>query len=127
MDEILIRRLELRPGSRGDLLCAPPGYAQRLEHPRIRLDPGRRLDFLLLFVADVGDLEARFLGAHRRLRYDGLLWICFPKPAVAWGRADGRNDGWACVIRQGLAGVGRVSLDREWTAARFRPREELAR
>lgn len=127
MDELLIRKLQIQPGMRGTLLFSPPGFVRRLEHPGIHLDAGQRLDFLLLFVSNAGELQSRFLGAHRRLRYDGLLWICFPKPPAVRDDDLSHDNGWSCVTRRGLAGVARVSLDVRWAATRFRPRERLAR
>ena len=127
MDEILIRKLELEPGMRGTVLFPPQGFVNRLSHPGLTLDAGTVLDFVLLFVHNVSELESRFLGGHRRLRYDGLLWICFPKEERRGGTGFSREHGWSCVTRRGLAGVAKISLDQYWAATRFRPRERLAR
>jgi len=126
MDETLIHKLGLREAMRGTVLFPPAGLLERISHPGLRLDAGGDLDFLLLFVSSLDELEKRFIAAHHRLRYDGIFWVGFPKPGAP--TYDLSNDrGWSCITRRGLAQVNQVSLDRNWAAMRFRPRERIAR
>lgn len=82
-------------------------------------------DLLLIFVgnqaamADAAELAARLYvrGKH--------LWIAYPKLSGKLKSDLSRDRGWEPIAAHNLHGVMQVSLNEDWSALRFRYRDEI--
>lgn len=82
-------------------------------------------DLLLIFVgnqaamADAAELAARLYvrGKH--------LWISYPKLSGKLKSDLSRDRGWEPIAAHNLHGVMQVSLNEDWSALRFRYRDEI--
>jgi len=61
------------------------------------------------------------------LKYDGLLWISYPKRSSKVETDLTRDRGWEVMTEAGLRPVTQVSIDALWSALRFRPLERVGR
>ena len=85
------------------------------------------LDLVHLFVNDVAELERFGPVAIESARYDGLLWLSYPKRSSKVETDLTRDKGWEVVSQAGLRPVTQVSVNETWSALRFRPIELVGR
>ena len=72
--------------------------------------------------AGVREAAARILP---RYRDGGHLWLCYPKRSGRIPTDITRDIGWEPVHDAGFLGVAQVAVDSDWSALRFRRREEI--
>ena len=58
-------------------------------------------------------------------RTGGHLWLCYPKTSGRIATDITRDVGWEPVHAAGFLGVAQVAVDADWSALRFRRREEI--
>jgi hypothetical protein len=80
----------------------------------------------LLFAFDRGTIWLHSV-AIAALKYDGLLWISYPKRSSKVETDLTRDRGWEVMTEAGLRPVTQVSIDALWSALRFRPLERVGR
>lgn len=135
----LAKKLQLKPGQRALVLNPPPGYPDLLGelpenvqltfHPEVSpspLDAGQA-DFVHLFVKDQAELAQWAPLALQAVKFDGLLWMSYPKRASKVPTDITRDSGWDPVRRAGLEAISNVSVDNVWSALRFRPSERVGK
>lgn len=111
-------------------LNAPDGFATALgELPPGVVQPDApepgSLDLVALFVKSLAELEAQIPAAIALIKYDGLLWICYPKKSSKIKTDIDRDTGWEKMKGLGYAGVAMVAVDETWSAMRYRPQERV--
>ena len=98
-----------------------PEGVELLEHPE------GDFDFVHLFVRDstgYGSLRPIAFGA---VKYDGLLWISYPKQSSKVATDLSRDVLWKLSEGTGFRPVAQVSVDEVWSAVRCRPVERVKR
>lgn len=125
----LARKLGIREGHRIGWKGAPGGFAELLDpDPAVTIDLGlmgeRGYDVIVVFLPELGAIEGVLARIRPLLRWDGGLWLAWPKLSGALA-SDIRE---ADVRRAGLAG-GLVdnkicAIDRNWSGLRFVYRKE---
>ena len=80
----LLKKLRLQPGQRALILNAPAGYVEGLgELPEgitlTQAPDGEAFDFVHLFVKDSAQFATFGPLARQAIKYDGILWISYPK------------------------------------------------
>lgn len=125
----LVKKLRIQPGQRILLLNPPPGYLDALgdlpEDVEVTQEPDGDFDFVHLFVKNVAELERLGPTALRAVKYDGLLWISYPKRSSKVETDLTRDVGWEMIKEVGLRPVTQVSVNDTWSALRFRPVERV--
>ncbi len=74
------------------------------------------------------DAEGVWWAARRLLplyRTGGHLWLCYPKKSGRIATDITRDIGWEPVHAAGFLGVAQVAVDADWSALRFRRRDEI--
>ena len=131
MPATLVKKLRLQPGQKAVIVNAPPGYVEGLgdlpEGVEIGTELGARADLIHLFVAHQADLERLGPAVLEALKYDGLLWISYPKRSSKVDTDLTRDRGWELLTEAGMRPVTQVSIDDVWSALRFRPTERVGR
>jgi hypothetical protein len=128
----LVKKLRIQAGQRVLVLNAPEGYVDSLsdlpEGVEMSTRPeGGGYDFVHLFVLDSAELHALLPGATTAVKYDGLLWVSYPKKSSKVKTDLSRDVLWELMKETGLRPVTQISVDSTWSALRFRPAEEVGR
>ena len=127
----LAKKLRIQSGQRIMVFNPPAGYLEKLgdlpEETRIADASSEDLDFVQFFVKDIAELERYGLGAIKSVKYDGLLWLCYPKKSSKVKTDISRDVGWEMMAENGLRPVTQVSIDETWSALRFRPLEQVGK
>jgi hypothetical protein len=129
----LIKKLRIQPGQRLLVLNAPPGYVASLgalpEDTRLSEQPdqGAEYDFCHLFAKNSSELAELVPIAVQAVQYDGLLWISYPKKSSKVETDLSRDKLWELPGETGLRPVTQVSIDKTWSAIRFRPNKEVGK
>jgi len=126
-----MKKLRIQSGQRLLVLNAPSGYLEALgdlpEGVKVSEKPEGKYDFVHLFVgnsSEFGELSPVALDA---VKYDGLLWISYPKKSSKVESDLSREVVWTLMEGTGLRPVSQVSVDAVWSALRFRPQEQVRR
>lgn len=129
MAQSLIKKLRIQPAHHMLLLNAPAGYFESLgdlpEGVRLAKEPEGEYDFVHLFVTNSEELNQLRQTAMDAVKYDGLLWISYPKRSSKVATDLTRDRLWALMGDTGLKPVTQVSIDQVWSALRFRPAERV--
>jgi hypothetical protein len=127
----LVKKLRIQSGQRVLILNPPPGYLDALgdlpEGVEVTQESEGAFDFVHLFVKNVAELERLGPTAVETVKYDGLLWISYPKRSSKVETDLTRDVGWEVVAEAGLRPVTQVSVDETWSALRFRPIQRVGR
>lgn len=128
----LAKKLQLKPGVKGLVINAPPGYLERLEPLPEGVELGTeqnggQLDFVQLFVKDQAQLESSLSAAIGAVKPDALLWISYLKGGTKAGTDLNRDILWKLVEPTGLRPVTLVALDDAWSSMRFRPVDRVGK
>jgi hypothetical protein len=87
--------------------------------------PSAPLDFVHLFVKDKAGLDTLVAQALRSLKDDGIFWISYPKGSAKVKTDLNRDILWKLMEKRGFEGVAMVSIDKAWSAMRFRPKDKV--
>jgi hypothetical protein len=127
----LLNKLRLKVGQRILLLNPPLNFLEVLGNlpAGMHLDstPEGEYDAVLLFVKDsleLGEFKTAILNA---IRYDGLLWISYPKGSSKVKTDLNRDILWEKMADTNWRPVTLVSVDETWSAMRFRPTEVVGK
>lgn len=129
----LANKLRLLPGWRAAFVNAPAGYLQRLDPlpdgAEVVEGVSTGLDFVQVFAANTAELGTLGPDALSSVRWDGVLWIIYPKGGVTKGVTDLPASPWRrrrdvlgeITGQRGYVAVAQASIDETWTAIRFKP------
>jgi hypothetical protein len=129
VDEVLVKKLQLKPGMTVMVLNAPEGYVDRLTPlpggaTELAAGPA---DWVQAFVRNKADVDALAPRAMQAVKPGGVLWLCYPKGGAKAGTDVNRDKGWDAVYGAGWGPVASAAIDEQWTALRFRPEAEVQR
>lgn len=116
-------KLGCKPGKRAWVLNAPENLWKIIGLPAER--PDGDIDLLLGFAVDVaalGPLVDRMLPVYTR---GGAFWVAYPKKSGSIRSDLSRDAGWDRLTREGMIPVTQIALDNDWSALRFRYRDEV--
>jgi hypothetical protein len=121
-DPALIKKLQIKPGMRLLVLNAPADYRARLGDLEVDAVPGEgKHDFVQVFAANSAELSPVSAAGAGAIKYDGILWVTYPKLSGKVKSDLSRERVWELVAPLGLRPVAQVSIDDTWSALRFRP------
>jgi hypothetical protein len=126
----LADKLHIKSGYTVNVINPPEGYWDHLknvlpDHVSIEKKPDGTFDFTQLFVKDLAELEIWVPKAIGTIRFDGLLWITYPKKSGDLNSDLSRD----VLVEQmkfyDLKAVTQISVDDTWSAMRFRPKTKV--
>ena len=127
----LLNKLRLKLGQRILLLNPPVNFLKGLgDVPQgMQLDstPEGEYDAVILFIKDGLEMERFKSVALEAIRYDGLLWISYPKGSSKVKTDLSRDILWEKMADTDWRPVSLISIDETWSAMRFRPAEVVGR
>jgi hypothetical protein len=118
--EALLRKLQVKPGSRMVLIGAPAVVEAALQGAVTLTEPGQGCEAALAFCTSPADVAAFAPQAMTGLKEDGPLWFAYRKGAAAKQNGLNRDVGWAPLTDLGYRGVRSIAIDESWTGLRFR-------
>ena len=125
------KKLLLHRAQRALLLNAPQGYLELLgevpEELTIEREPSGQFDFVHLFVKDRAELDQFIDQVLQVIQYDAILWISYPKGTSGVKTDLNRDKLWKALSDRDIRPVAQFSIDKVWSAIRFRPPEEVGR
>lgn len=90
------------------------------EHP----EEMESIDFALVFVTTLAEIESSFNQIQDKLQNDFVLWFCYPKSTSKKYKCEfNRDNGWEFLGKSGMEPVRQVAIDEDWSALRFRKTE----
>jgi hypothetical protein len=122
-DRALCKKLGCKPGSVLKVIDCPAAVASRLPDSAAADEP----TIILAFVRDRAALAAAAPGALAAYRRGAAMWFAYPKKSGSIRSDITRDDGWESLAAQDLLPVTQVAIDNDWSALRFRYRDEIAR
>ena len=91
-----------------------------------KIDPRYPYEFIIIFVKSVSEVEQLAPMPVHNLMADGVLWFCFPKKTSKKYSTDiDRDHGWKVLNDSGLHSIRIVSIDKDWSALRFRNKKYI--
>lgn len=121
----LVRKLGIKPGGRVCILNAPPGYAKTLGPlPAAvallsRLGKPHSLDFIQFFTLQSRQLRVKFAELKTALRFDGSLWVSWPKKSSQVESDLDENIIRHIGLEAGLVDVKVAAVDETWSGLKF--------
>lgn len=121
----LYKKLRLTPGQTVLVLNPPQDYKEilgTLPDDVVFTDQIEdKVDFVHLFINNQSELDEFIDEALNSIKYDGLLWISYPKGSSKVKTDINRDRLWELLLEKGIRPVMQVSVDETWSAIRFRP------
>lgn len=124
----LLSKLKYRPEYHVLIINAPEGYLRNLEGIDYQTELtgfSGKADMIQIFVYSKDDVDWFVPEAIQRLKYDGLLWMAYPKGTSGIKTDVSRDKGWDALKTSGLLGIALIAIDDTWAAMRFRPSEKI--
>lgn len=78
-------------------------------------------DFVHFFASSLAELEQLTPWAVAAVKYDGLLWVSYPKKSSGIKTDINRDIAWQPLKSAGYDPVTQIAIDDTWSALRFRP------
>jgi hypothetical protein len=121
----LLKKLRVKQGQRMLLLNPESHFLDKMgdlpEGMQLESAPNETYDIVMLFVKDSAELEEFKPVVMRAIKYDGLLWISYPKRSSKVKTDLSRDILWEKMADTNWRPVSLVSIDETWSAMRFRP------
>ncbi|MGY2732526.1 hypothetical protein [Sphingomonas sp. UYP23] len=123
MARTALEKMGYKPGMSGWVRKRPDDLADRLPVPDVLADPHPA--FILAFVSgaqQVAEVLPEILPHYAR---GNALWFAYPKKSGRLRSDISRDEGWDAVHRADLLPVTQIAIDEDWSALRFRYRDEI--
>ena len=125
------KKLRLAAGQTVLVLNAPGDYKEILgsfpDGVILTDKPGDKVDFVHLFIKNKAELEQFIDKALNAIKFDGLMWISYPKGSSKVTTDVNRDILWELLLKKGIRPVMQVSIDSTWSAIRFRPTDAVGK
>ena len=91
-----------------------------------KIDPRYPYEFIIIFVKSISEVEQLAPMTLHNLMADGILWFCYPKKtSKRYSSELSRDYGWKVLNDSGLFGIRLVTIDKDWSAFRFRNKKYI--
>lgn len=123
----LLKKLQIKSGARLWLINVPQALAEELSagaEVEIVHESDSR-DGVIAFFDSVEEVPIVIPRILQSMPEDGLLWVAYRKGPQAKTAGLNRDTGWQPLEAAGWRPVRQVSIDEDWSALRFRPRDRV--
>jgi hypothetical protein len=125
MENILNKKLHLKPGLILAVINAPEGYLNKLqplpENVTISNIIISNCDFIQYFVSNIADLEKALPVCKKAVKQSGSIWISYQKQSSKVKTDLNRDISFPILEKYGFMGVTLISIDETWSAFRIKP------
>ncbi|MBY0520903.1 MAG: hypothetical protein K2P79_10820 [Sphingomonas sp.] len=119
-----LEKMGFKAGMSGWALARPDALATMIALPEV---PDQSVDLIIAFVTTRADVSARLEEALSHYRRGARLWFGYPKKSGAIATDLSRDHGWEAIASHDMLPVSLVALNDDWSALRFRFRDEIAK
>lgn len=118
----LLSKLRINPEIPFYILLAPFDLNKELVSTNFKnaLPKNDKVSQVLFFAADKNSLLQQLPDILASLENDALFWIAWPKKSGSISSDLSRDENWNDVFHFGWEGVASASIDKDWTALRFK-------
>lgn len=124
-ENLLVKKMKLKPGSRIGLMGAPATYLQELAPLPADVDVQTSLrgkfDWMQVFVKNKAEVDKLIPRVVPTLKPESLLWVSFPKGSSKMQTDLTRDKGWDALKGCDLKWVTLISVNDVWSAFCLRP------
>ena len=124
----LLSKLKYRPEYKMIVLNAPEYYLPNLDGIAFETGVDKfadEADLLHIFVYSKEDVDRLVPNAIKHLKYDGLMWMSYPKGTSKIKTDVNRDKGWDTLRALDYQGIALIAIDDTWAAMRFRPSAKI--
>lgn len=123
----LLHKLQVKSGARLWLINVPRAIAEELSAgAEVEIvHESDAYDGVLAFFEQADAVPLLMPRILKEMPADGLLWVAYRKGPAAKAAGLNRDVGWESLDAEGWRPVRQIALDDEWSALRFRPREQV--
>jgi hypothetical protein len=119
----LLDKLGYCPGAGAQVWRLPDALEPELAP--LLADPSASPGFRIAFARDRAELAVAAGAVATWYERGGHVWMCYPKKTGSIASDLSRDSGWEPVTVLGLFPVTQIALDGDWSALRFRYRDEI--
>ncbi|TCN68424.1 hypothetical protein [Acetobacteroides hydrogenigenes] len=121
MNSNLLKKMKIKEGMVGKILNTPPGFEEfeRYLQENGYITTSIETDFTLCFVTNEDEILSSIPFIYE-LRFDGLLWMIFPKKRSKIQSSISKEVGWEPLHEIGYKDIAIASINENWAALRFR-------
>ena len=124
MSKTALEKMGFKPGMSGWVLARPDSLADALALPET---PGQAVDVVVICLTARAEVAPRLTEALPHYRRGGGLWFVYPKRTGTIPTDLSRDHGWEPLAAYDMLPVSLVAIDDDWSALRFRYRDEIAK
>jgi len=125
------KKLQIKEGDSLLVLHAPEQFMELLimQHHRISItahhEIGAKFDWAIAYTYNKSDIDNYASIVVDSVKENGVLWLAYPKQSSGLKTDINRDKGWDVMQQVGWRPVSQISLDKVWSALRFKPGEPL--
>ena len=127
----IAKKLRIKPDQRVLIINSPEGYvddlSKELETGQIDQVAKGEYEFVQVFALNSEQLDEQIQLALDVVVFDGLLWVSYPKGSSRVETDLNRDIIWERLASRGIRPVTQVSIDKVWSAMRFRPTGQVGK
>lgn len=125
--ESILRKLRYREGLKSKFINVPHDMQNELANLNLEgsEDESAKYQFILLFTKNKADVDRLAQSTIDSIEFDNIFWIAYPKGGSSIKTDINRNKLWDLLKPYGYRPVSQVSIDKDWSAMRFRPTERV--
>jgi len=124
-ENVLAKKMKLKPGSSIAIINAPDGYLKELEPlpegVKVAESLKGKFDWLQLFVKNKAEIDKLAPRVFKALKPESMLWISFPKGTSKIQTDLTRDKGWDVLKDADLKWLTLISVNDTWSAFALRP------
>ena len=127
----LLKKLQYRGGQIG-ISLSPPEFTSlvseiSLSHPvSTKLEKNKDYGLIILFVKTYKEIMDSLPFITPRKKETDLVWFAYPKrSSLRYSAEINRDKGWEPLEKNDFLAVRQISLDKDWSALRFRHRSVI--
>jgi hypothetical protein len=121
----LLKKLRYKEELKGTIVNAPEYISFEFNSYGFSTTLKKDSRFTILFVKNKTEFKKHIRSTIKKLEYDSLFWICYPKGTSKIETDVNRDILWEEAKPYGYRPVSQVAIDSDWSAMRFRPIEKV--
>ena len=127
----LFKKLNLKDQNEILVLNSPQTFEAELDqlkeiHILRDLEKIELVNFVLVFVKTAEEIDQLTLAINEKAPGDPLVWFAYPKKSSKKYKVEiNRDQGWDALDKVGFQPVRQVAIDEDWSALRFRRKENV--
>ncbi len=127
----LFKKLNLKDQNEILVLNSPKLFERELDQLQNiqifrELNQVDRIEFVMAFVQTAEEIESLTESLSGKTPGDPVLWFAYPKKSSKKFKVEiNRDRGWEALDQAGFQPVRQVAIDQDWSALRFRRKEQV--